>query len=269
MTAGRPDNVVVLTKGATNEGASWLARDVYHTVRAFPGIARDAQGAPLVSPELVVQPFLATKSGREENVLVRGVTPEVRAMADSGSGSGIGSGGMTSKLQAAEIAERAGIAMAIVSGKAEAPLASALVKQGFAVIVPERPGHGATAGPYLEDQGGCADADYTKSAHATAGSIVAALAFMRKGHIGGGRSRCATPLRWDRSLSARHGLRYSPPWMSRTDSPVFFAGFSGTSATSLNSASHVLASGACLLNTPGRDPQPTYLARIACSSRVT
>ena len=40
-----------------------------------------------------------------------------------------------------------------------AALASALVKQGFAVIVPERPGHGATGGPYLEDQGGCERAD--------------------------------------------------------------------------------------------------------------
>ena len=37
-------------------------------------------------------------------------------MADGGSASGLGSGGMTSKLQAAEIAERAGIALAIVNG---------------------------------------------------------------------------------------------------------------------------------------------------------
>ena len=43
---------------------------------------------------------------------VRGVTPAVHAMATGGSSSGMGSGGMTSKLQAAEIAERAGIALA-------------------------------------------------------------------------------------------------------------------------------------------------------------
>ena len=54
---------------------------------------------------------------------VRGVTPAIHAMASGGSGSGLGSGGMTSKLQAAEIAERAGIALAIASGLVEAPLA--------------------------------------------------------------------------------------------------------------------------------------------------
>ena len=54
---------------------------------------------------------------------VRGVTPAIHAMASGGSASGLGSGGMTSKLQAAEIAERAGIALAIASGLVEAPLA--------------------------------------------------------------------------------------------------------------------------------------------------
>jgi len=34
-------------------------------------------------------------------------------------------------------------------------LASWLVARDFAVLVPERPGHGATGGKYLEDQGGC------------------------------------------------------------------------------------------------------------------
>lgn len=61
-----------------------------------------------------------------------------------------------------------------------AALARALVKQGFAVIVPERPGHGATGGPYLEDQGGCESADYLRAASATSGSITMALAFMRR-----------------------------------------------------------------------------------------
>ena len=56
---------------------------------------------------------------------VRGVTPEIHAMASTGSTSGMGSGGMTSKLQAAEIAERAGIALAIASGLVDAPLARA------------------------------------------------------------------------------------------------------------------------------------------------
>ena len=57
---------------------------------------------------------------------VRGVTPAIHAMATGGSASGMGSGGMTSKLQAAEIAERAGIALAIANGTPDAPIARAL-----------------------------------------------------------------------------------------------------------------------------------------------
>ncbi len=58
-------------------------------------------------------------------------------------------------------------------------LAAWLVARGFAVLVPERPGHGATGGRYLEDQGGCDEADYAKAGRATADSIAAALQFMR------------------------------------------------------------------------------------------
>jgi glutamate 5-kinase len=54
--------------------------------------------------------------------VVNGVTPQIHAMASGESGSGLGSGGMTSKLQAAEIAELAGIALAIVNGTNERPL---------------------------------------------------------------------------------------------------------------------------------------------------
>src|SRR4051812_42010522 len=59
-------------------------------------------------------------------------------------------------------------------------LASWLVSRGFAVLVPERPGHGTTGGRYLEDQGGCDEADFAKAGYATADSIVAALDFLRR-----------------------------------------------------------------------------------------
>ncbi len=58
------------------------------------------------------------------------------------------------------------------------PLAAWLVQRGFAVLVPERPGHGATGGRYLEDQGGCDEADYLKSGRATAEAIAAALGYL-------------------------------------------------------------------------------------------
>jgi dienelactone hydrolase len=59
-------------------------------------------------------------------------------------------------------------------------LAAWLVAQGFAVLVPERPGHGATGGRYLEDQGGCDEADYISAGRATADAIATALGYLRK-----------------------------------------------------------------------------------------
>jgi dienelactone hydrolase len=58
-------------------------------------------------------------------------------------------------------------------------LAAWLVARGFAVLVPERPGHGATGGKYLEDQGGCDEADFSHAGRATADEISAALNFIR------------------------------------------------------------------------------------------
>ncbi|MBR0698421.1 alpha/beta fold hydrolase [Bradyrhizobium diazoefficiens] len=59
-------------------------------------------------------------------------------------------------------------------------LAAFLVARGFAVLVPERLGHGATGGRYVEDQGGCDEADYTRSGRATAEQIRLALEHLRK-----------------------------------------------------------------------------------------
>lgn len=76
---------------------------------------------------------------------VHGVTPEVLAMATGDSTSGMGSGGMTSKLQAAQIAEMAGIALAIASGLHDAPVARATGRGGDPAIgtlfLPRRTGN--------------------------------------------------------------------------------------------------------------------------------
>ena len=74
---------------------------------------------------------------------VEGVTAEVHAMASGASSSGMGSGGMTSKLQAAEIAERAGIALAIVNGTHDAPLARGLSGGGVGTLFLPRRRDGA------------------------------------------------------------------------------------------------------------------------------
>lgn len=59
-------------------------------------------------------------------------------------------------------------------------LVALLVASGFAVVVPERFGHGATGGPYLEDQGGCDEADYLRAGRATAAQILGALDDLRR-----------------------------------------------------------------------------------------
>lgn len=53
---------------------------------------------------------------------VRRIDAKIRAMADSGSASGMGSGGMVSKLEAARIAQHSGAHLAIISGKRDHPL---------------------------------------------------------------------------------------------------------------------------------------------------
>jgi ABC-type lipoprotein release transport system permease subunit len=72
-TTGSPDNLVVLRKGSDNDGSSVIPLEAYQALRFFDGVAKDAKGEPLASPELVVQPFFKTEDGGRENVLVRGV----------------------------------------------------------------------------------------------------------------------------------------------------------------------------------------------------
>ena len=85
------------------------------------------------------------EAGARRLEVVHGITPEIRAMASPLSGSGMGSGGMISKLQAAEIAERAGIALVIGSGLHDAPIAR-VVAQGVGTLFLPRPGKARQAG---------------------------------------------------------------------------------------------------------------------------
>jgi dienelactone hydrolase len=57
-------------------------------------------------------------------------------------------------------------------------LAYWFLAHGYAVALPIRPGHGATGGPYFEDQGRCHDVNYRKSGLATANSIQAAVDYL-------------------------------------------------------------------------------------------
>lgn len=72
--------------------------------------------------------------------VVDGITPDILEMATGSSSSGLGSGGMASKLQAAQIAERAGIHLAIINGTQESPIANAVQSDLGTLFLPQRSG---------------------------------------------------------------------------------------------------------------------------------
>ena len=121
---------------------------------------------------------------------VDGITAEIMAMASSASSSGLGSGGMASKLQAAQIAERAGIALAIINGITEAPLSTALASGRGTLFQPQRSdrarkawlgGRMAAAGTVRVDAG-CADA-LARGASLLAAGIVGVSGSFRRGDL--------------------------------------------------------------------------------------
>jgi ABC-type lipoprotein release transport system permease subunit len=83
VATGHPLNIVVMRKGSDNDGSSQLQQAVFQAIRFYDGIARDASDEPLVSGELVVQPFFRTFDGGRENVLVRGVEPVALQVHDA------------------------------------------------------------------------------------------------------------------------------------------------------------------------------------------
>jgi glutamate 5-kinase len=89
------------------------------------GQAADAQGVILLSD---IDGLYTANPHRDPTATlvpeVRRIDARVRAMADGGSASGMGSGGMISKLEAARIAQRSGLHLAIASGKRDHPLAA-------------------------------------------------------------------------------------------------------------------------------------------------
>ncbi len=122
--------------------------------------------------------------------VVEAVTPEVMAMASAASSSGLGSGGMTSKLQAAQIATRAGIALGILNGTHEAPIAYALGAGTGTLFLPVRAdnarkawlgGRLAPAGELRVDKG-CAEA-LRGGASLLAAGVVGVSGSFRRGDL--------------------------------------------------------------------------------------
>ncbi len=75
VATGQPDNVMVLRKGAGAEINSGIERGQAAILSTLPGIATDAAGRALISPEPVVLISLPKRSnGKPSNVTVRGTS---------------------------------------------------------------------------------------------------------------------------------------------------------------------------------------------------
>jgi putative ABC transport system permease protein len=73
---GDPRNIMIVRKGSTAESSSVVMREQFNVIKYLPQIARDAQGQPVISADLVVIINLPRRDGAgEANVTMRGVTP--------------------------------------------------------------------------------------------------------------------------------------------------------------------------------------------------
>ncbi|WP_353217400.1 glutamate 5-kinase [Sandarakinorhabdus sp.] len=77
--------------------------------------------------------------------VVKALTPDVMAMATAETRSGMGSGGMAAKLQAARMAGAAGIALAICDGRVDRPLTHFASHDGGTLFLPPRSAKGRKA----------------------------------------------------------------------------------------------------------------------------
>ena len=81
VNTGDERNLIVLRKGSTAESSSQISREEARRVKYLEGIARDEQGEPLASAEIIVLIVLdRTGGGGSANVLVRGISPVALAL---------------------------------------------------------------------------------------------------------------------------------------------------------------------------------------------
>jgi putative ABC transport system permease protein len=71
--SGSEQNVLVLRQNSQSELQSGISRDQVPLIETLPGIAKDTDGKPLASPELVVVVNLEKQGGGSSNVTIRGV----------------------------------------------------------------------------------------------------------------------------------------------------------------------------------------------------
>jgi putative ABC transport system permease protein len=78
VSSGSADNAIIMRAGATSEMTGGVGIDAVKIIQDGPGIARGSDGAPLVTPEVVlVAPIPLISTGTDANVQVRGVSKNV------------------------------------------------------------------------------------------------------------------------------------------------------------------------------------------------
>lgn len=78
VASGSPGNALVMRAGSTTEMMGGITLDSVNIVQDAPGVAHDANGAPLITEEVVgVMPFPLISTGSDANVQVRGVSSNV------------------------------------------------------------------------------------------------------------------------------------------------------------------------------------------------
>lgn len=82
VATGRPDNVLLLRKGADGEVSSAIGREEAAIVKSYPEVARLPDGRPVASADVYVVVTRPRMDGTEANMPVRGVGPEVTAVRD-------------------------------------------------------------------------------------------------------------------------------------------------------------------------------------------
>ena len=81
VASGSPQNAMVLRAGSDSEMVSAVSLDQARIIGDAPEVARDGDGAPLASPEVVViAAFQLASTGTDANVQVRGVSPAAVAV---------------------------------------------------------------------------------------------------------------------------------------------------------------------------------------------
>jgi putative ABC transport system permease protein len=80
MKAGDPGRAIVISSGRESENGSALTRDEAAIIMDGPGIAKDADGAPLAEGEIVVSTPALRKTGVTDFLLIRGLGPKGLAL---------------------------------------------------------------------------------------------------------------------------------------------------------------------------------------------